>query len=269
LRANFSDRLLLRGASRPGVIPPGGRGEIILEWEKFASTEDYNLQLTLTGAGGQAGPPLHIVPYAGEYPTSRWDISRRLHMPIRFAAPDQAGQYVLRLGWVDPYNRWVPARCGWMQAVSDDCAVATFTVAGTRREAGINFADQVVLVDSQVSADSLRPGETLNVTLRWQGLGAWPADYTAFVHLVGPDGKVHGQVDAYPVQGTLPTTQWQAGQIVNDPYAATLAPDAPPGDYQVEVGWYLLATLRRLSVLDAAGRPIDNRVIVGTVQVVP
>jgi len=41
---------------------------------------------------------------------------------------------------------------------------------------------------------------------------------------------------------------------------------APPGDYQVEVGWYLLATLRRLPIVDAEGRR-GRRVIIGVVTV--
>jgi hypothetical protein len=50
---------------------------------------------------------------------------------------------------------------------------------------------------------------------------------------------------------------------VDDPYSITLPADAPSGKYQVEVGWYLLSTLRRLNVLDAAGRPSDDHVIIG------
>ena len=45
--------------------------------------------------------------------------------------------------------------------------------------------------------------------------------------------------------------------------AAGLLPDAPSGQYQIEVGWYLLGTLRRLNVLDAAGRATDDKVIIG------
>jgi hypothetical protein len=113
----------------------------------------------------------------------------------------------------------------------------------------------------------VRPGEAVKVDLTWRGLKTWPDNYTAFVHLIGPDGKVHGQVDQWPVQGTLPTSNWTAGQVVNDPYAITLPPDAPRGKYQVEVGWYLLSTLRRLNVLDGAGRPSDDHVIIGEFEV--
>jgi len=82
----------------------------------------------------------------------------------------------------------------------------------------------------------VRRGDAVKVDLTWRGLKTWPDNYTAFVHLLGPDGKVHGQVDQWPVEGTLPTSSWAAGQVVDDPYTVTLPPDAPRGTYQVEVG---------------------------------
>jgi hypothetical protein len=269
MRANYGGQVLLRGASQPGVIAPGGRGEVTLEWERLAEASNYDLQLTLARANGTPAAVVRIKPFAGEYPLPRWDIGRPVRMQVSFPAPDQPGEYTLRVGWVTDQNRWVTARCGWMGRAASECTLTIFRVEGARRESGVNFADQVVLAKSQVGSETLHPGETLDVNLHWQGLQAWPADYTVFVHLIGPDGKLYGQVDAYPVQGTLPTTQWKAGQLVDDPYVVALAPDAPAGDYQIEVGWYLLATLRRLSVLDSAGRPVDDHVIVGKVSVAP
>jgi hypothetical protein len=63
--------------------------------------------------------------------------------------------------------------------------------------------------------------------------------------------------------------KWAAGRVVEDKFAVQLSAEAPPGSYQVEVGWYLLGTLRRLPVLDEDGHMVEDRVIVGTVQVAP
>ena len=129
-----------------------------------------------------------------------------------------------------------------------------------------NFSDLVILLDAAVSIDPeapVHPGGTVPVTLRWQALRALDADYTLFVHLVGPDGRLHGQVDMWPVQGSYPTSRWSPGEEVVDPYEAPLDPGAPPGDYRVEVGMYLLATMQRLQVVDAYGRPIGDSFVVG------
>jgi hypothetical protein len=145
--------------------------------------------------------------------------------------------------------------------------VGTLRVEGAAPGQGINFDNQVLLLDAQINAKELRPDETLHINLKWQGLRQWNADYTVFVHLIGPDGKLHGQVDQWPLDGTLATRDWLSGRVVDDPYRVPLMGDAPPGTYQVEVGWYLLATLRRLPVVDADGRPVDDHVIIGTVMV--
>lgn len=174
-----------------------------------------------------------------------------------FPAPAFEGDYQVRLATVQP------ARCHWLADLTNSCELGTLTVAGEAIADAINFENQVLLLESKIDRDTVKPGEALKVDLTWRGLKSWPDNYTAFVHLLGPDGKVHGQIDQWPVEGTLPTSSWVAGQVVNDPYTITLPPEAPSGKYQVEVGWYLLSTLRRLNVLDAAGRPSDDHVIVG------
>ncbi len=176
---------------------------------------------------------------------------------VTFAAPRLEGSYPVQLAMAQP------ARCHWLANLTDSCELGTLTVAGEAIADAINFENQVLLQSSKIDRDSVNPGESVKVSLTWRGLKSWPDNYTAFVHLLGPDGKVHGQVDQWPVEGTLPTASWTAGQMVDDPYNITLSADAPSGKYQVEVGWYLLSTLRRLNVLDAAGRPSDDHVIVG------
>jgi hypothetical protein len=188
-------------------------------------------------------------------------VPRAAQTRLVFHAPAAAGVYPLMLGFD------TPVRCGWLAPPTTTCPIGSLTVAGEAGGAAINFDNQVLLIDAQIDRAAMNPGETLKVDLRWRGLKTWPDNYTAFVHLIGPDGRVHGQVDQWPVQGTLPTSNWAAGQTVRDPYSVVLPAEAPRGRYQVEVGWYLLATLRRLSVLDAAGRPTDDKVIIGEFDV--
>jgi len=213
------------------------------------------------------GYPYSALPYAGEYPPSKWTVGERLRARVTLPAPSVPGVYTLRAGWLDADGRELAARCQWLAPITRDCALGVLRVEGTARGQGLNFDNQVLLLDAQIGRPEMRPNETLDVQLKWQGLRQWNADYTAFVHLIGPDGKLHGQVDQWPLDGTLATRDWSPGRVVDDPYHVPLAGDAPPGTYQIEVGWYLLATLRRLPVVDAEGRPVDDRVIIGTVTV--
>jgi len=92
-------------------------------------------------------------------------------------------------------------------------------------------------------------------------------DYTITVQLLGPDGRLHGQVDAWPVQGTMPTSRWLPGQEITDPYQVALLPGSPLGQYQVIVGIYLLATMERVPVIDEAGNPVGDHYVVGKIEV--
>jgi hypothetical protein len=87
-------------------------------------------------------------------------------------------------------------------------------------------------------------------------------DYTLFVQVVDEHDRIVGQVDTWPRQGTLPTSQWRPGEIVTDSYRVPLAGDLLPGQYRLLAGWYLLATLERLPVLDSSGSAVDDKVAV-------
>ncbi len=123
-----------------------------------------------------------------------------------------------------------------------------------------NFDDRVALLAVAVDADGLVPGGQLPVTLTWQGLAPMTENYTVFVQVLDAADRLVGQVDAWPVQGTFPTSQWTPGEVVRDPYLVQLAAELPPGDYRLHVGLYLLATMARLPVLDASGTAVDDKV---------
>ncbi len=53
--------------------------------------------------------------------------------------------------------------------------------------------------------------------------------------------------DLPPVNGTFPTTEWQAGDLVRDPHALALPADLPAGSYRLVAGLYDPASGARLS----------------------
>lgn len=95
---------------------------------------------------------------------------------------------------------------------------------------------------------SIQAGDTLTLELYWQAQKTLATDYTAFVHLLGPDGQLIAQQDKQPLNGFLPTSQWRSGMIIPDRYELNVPVTASPGDYTLQVGLYDLATGQRLPI---------------------
>ncbi len=120
-----------------------------------------------------------------------------------------------------------------------------------------------------------RPGEALTIDLYWEASEPVAADYTVFTHFVGTTanprtgGPLWGQHDGPPVDGHYPTGTWLPGQMIVDRHLLQVERDAPAGEYELEIGLYLPATLERLRVAEPVGMAGADRVVVARVQVKP
>jgi len=114
-----------------------------------------------------------------------------------------------------------------------------------------------------------RPGDVVYLQLWWRATGDPGKDWTVFTHLLGPtkpDGtRVWAGRDARPGQGSVPTTAWTPGDVILDEYQLQLPPDAPPGEYRIEVGLYDPAAGGARAIATNPGG--EDRLLLGTVQV--
>ncbi len=92
------------------------------------------------------------------------------------------------------------------------------------------------------------PGHSLRLDVVWQAEQPTEIDYAAFAHLVDGEGQGWAGDDHQPHDGLYPTSIWGAGEMVRDTFTLTVPADAPPGLYDVQVGWYDPATQERLPV---------------------
>jgi 4-amino-4-deoxy-L-arabinose transferase-like glycosyltransferase len=142
-----------------------------------------------------------------------------------------------------------------------------------QRPVGATLGGNIQLLGYALDSAEIVPGQILRLTLHWRANGAAEKRYQVFTHLIGAENPatqspVWAQMDGEPVGGSHPTTLWQPGEIIDDLYGLAVPPNAPPGDYVLEVGMYDPATLARLPVRDASGVPLpDDRVVLGTVRV--
>jgi len=95
------------------------------------------------------------------------------------------------------------------------------------------------------AADPDRPsvaaGGTLPFCLYWEYLGKMPEEQF-FFRLVGPDGHILAEGTSQPVlsENGDPAV-WRQGQIITEEGRLPVPADLPPGDYQLQIGFYTQA----------------------------
>ncbi len=141
--------------------------------------------------------------------------------------------------------------------------------AGRTLSISATLGDVARLLTAEADRGTLRPGETLHMTFRWQALRPVQNRYSVFVHLVNASGQIVTQDDSEPARGSRPTPTWAAGEVIPDPHALTLPADAAPGEYRVLAGLYLPEANERVPVVqpgraDSEGNAlVVHRVTVG------
>jgi|AMFO01.1.fsa_nt_gi Predicted membrane protein len=83
-----------------------------------------------------------------------------------------------------------------------------------------------------------KSGASLPVTVTWQALTEMERSYTAFVHLLGPGGRVLSQEDHVPERGRHPTDEWLAGEVIRDRFDLPLPAHLPAQGMILEIGLY-------------------------------
>ena len=131
----------------------------------------------------------------------------------------------------------------------------------------VDFGGLIRLDGLGLSAQSVAPGETLQIALAWQSEAPMSRDYTIFTHLLDSQGRLVAQFDGPPLGGAHPTSSWRPGEKNVDRFGIPLDPSIPPGEYHLEVGWYDLSTLKRIPVLDSHGQPLADHAILSAITV--
>jgi hypothetical protein len=220
-------------------------------WQAEAAPEaDLYARLSLVDGDGQTRWAWDAIPLVSFYPTTLWEIGEvvRSQMSVIPGSRTPGGEYDLALTLLDEASR--PIGQGELGPVRVEGRVRSFDPPTVDVPVGAVFGDAVELVgySRQSPVSGLHPGDEVAVDLVWRALAPVDADYTVTLQVLGPDGRVYGQKDSAPAGGDAPTSTWSPGEMLRDPYRLTVAPDAPPGEYQLMVAMYMLETGERLPV---------------------
>ncbi len=122
----------------------------------------------------------------------------------------------------------------------------------------VNFGDTLAFMGHDRSAQSVAPGETLEVILYWRLLKRPDRHYSIFVHVLDVDSNIVGEYDA----NRYPTFSWRedGSELLLDYFPLQIRPDIPPGEYQVEIGVYNQPTGERLPIL-VDGEMVADRLL--------
>jgi hypothetical protein len=271
LEGDFAGRIALLGYELDQApVQPGDSLYLMLFWQALADLdEDYSLVITVVDEDGkmvgeEAFSPLRT------YPTSRWAAGEAWRGQYDLMVPIEAqpGQAWFHVGLVDESN----------QPLGDSISLASLEIQATERVFSVpeiqhpseaNFGDLVTLVGADLDRGLVKPGDTLHLTLYWQAQTRMEKSYTVFVHLLDAESYIWAQQDGIPASGARPTTGWVPGEVIRDEVQLAVDPQAPPGDYIIEVGLYDASdpAFPRLPVLDKAGQGMENRVLLAEVRV--
>ncbi len=248
------DHVQLVGYSyAPEQLLPGAEFDITLYWRSDAPlAEDYSVFVHLVDELGIVQAQSDSYPAQGSRPTSEWlpgaviVDEHHVQLPQTMPAPGslrvEAGMYRYADG------KRLPAAQGRASRWAASSTAPLTSSAGIPDPMHAVFGDKIALIGYSLDRRRLRPGDTLQLDLWWEGLARMAEDYKVFVHLMLPPDAVWAQQDRQPQDGAARTSTWEPGEAVQDQYTLSIPPDAPPGIYDVAVGLYNKDTYDRLQL---------------------
>ena len=169
-------------------------------------------------------------------PAASWQVGDLAQLQLALPLPGElaAGSYPLAL------------RCGGVEDVLLRESLLVDTT-GERRLVGVPVNAQL---GSAIALQDVRywfKGSQLHLSLHWLAQSAPRQELKLFVHVLNETGALVRQLDVVPCNWQCATTQWQAGQEIEDVESLELW-GVPAGQYQLALGLYDASTGERLPV---------------------
>ena len=144
-------------------------------------------------------------------------------------------------------------------------------IPSNARRVDVTHGDTLRMLAYELPKESVHPGEYLPVTVYWQAVAHSDRDLSVFVHLLGRNRDLAGQIGTYPGVGAYPTSLLRPGDVVRDTYQVPVSITATvPTLLRVDVGAFLYRKTggeTGLSAVGPEGQPAET--IIGTVRLLP
>ena len=260
---DFGNGIRLVGYAAP-TIGPGVTTPITLFWQATRPVGSNYTVVLQAQDERTIYDTTRAAPALGLYPTTQWQPGEIVRDPqtlmLRGDTPN--GSYMLVATLYDN------------QSPSQTRVIGTVTVMGRPHYFGApapsqttdaRFGNIARLIGYNLSND----GRTVRLVLDWQSLTLTSTSYKIFVHAVDANGNAVAFGDTVPGNGSFPTTSWVKDEYLTDLHEFSIPSDAPPGQYQIQVGLYDPKTGARLPVFDAANQNAGDHIQLPTRITVP
>jgi 4-amino-4-deoxy-L-arabinose transferase-like glycosyltransferase len=276
---DFDDKAALVGYGLSGdFFEAGDVVHVSLRWQGLTHIlESYSVFVHLIDGDGRMWAQHDGVPIGALHPTTHWVAGEIISDPRELTLPPDIprGRYRVEVGMYLPETmQHLSVTDARMQPLGDRAIVDYVRVGDNSREplepaylGYFSLNNKVTLWGYDIQPPEAVPGSTVRVTLYWRGEQPMDEDYTVFVHVVDDGGHIWAQQDNQPEGGFFQTSFWEEGEVVQDEYELSIAQETPPGQYNIEVGMYVLLTGQRLSIMDETGQIISDGVVIGLVEV--
>ena len=222
------ERQFLQPAEGSGYVlldVPAGRHTILLRYE---GTIDQRIGDWASGitAGGLL---ILSVFYRG---SRRGKLTWKRDMPILYLSPHWWVVGLL-IGLTATKIFWLDSRTPFLRYHST-CE----SVRGAQIQVEVWFGETVRLCGYTLSSSHVAPEEKLSVTLYWEIPHRVNSPANSFVHLLGPFNPATGNPLWGQQDKQMIIDWWWPGKLYQDTYTFQVFPDAPPGEYSLEIGWW-------------------------------
>jgi len=248
---------------------PGEELSVALYWQALEDVNrDYLIAIQLTDDHGDVWAESFGSPVYDTYPTTQWaerEVLKDWH-DVSLPRDIPQGDYQVLLRILEGEHLLGQAALGQFEVHG---RARVFSIPQIQHPMEAALGESVLFLGYDLSSYEVKPGDALQLTLYWQALEEMEASYTVFTHLLDADNQIWGQMDGVPCRGEAPTTSWVKGEIITDEYEIVVDPDAPAGEYVIEIGMYDVTTMQRLLVYDTQDNLVEDRLPVREVEVRP
>lgn len=259
----------------PDPLLPGEVVEVSLTWRPLRRTDrPLSVFLHLIDSDGVLAAQRDTWPGLGNAPTTVWRTLQPFTDTYRIFIPETAytpTDLTLTVGLWDPATGQRQPLTDDDQPIGDALTLGQFALSPTPGDApnalNVNFANVLDLRGYQLTTRQLTPGAALELTTYWWAAARMTETYSLFAHLIGPDGEIWGRQDSV----LLPLTpDWPAQELRLEIRTLTLSPDAPPGQYRLDIGLWRGADVQaRLPMLHPDGREMGDTLTLTHLIVTP